>query len=504
MKHGVSQWQDTTQDTRRMWVILALAAALRLAIGAYAPLGVDEAYATAIAREFSWSFFDHPPLGFWAPIAMARLTGVDYPLVLRFPALLFGAGAVWLIHLMGRDLGGARAAFWSTVLFAVSPGFALAGVFILPDGPLAVFSAAAVLMLVRIVKAGEQATTRQWVWVGVWLALALASKYQAALIPVSALVFAVVTPVGRRWFARPGPYVASLVGLLGLLPVVLWNAEHGWASFVFHAGRTGDGVQLVNFARMVLGQFLYLLPPVLIVGAVGIWAALKSGVAERQLVALIALGPIVMFNVIFLFSAKSFPHWAIPGWQFSMPLAGVWLAGASEGARRRTGVWLTGFAIAIYGALLLVVLHVNTGILTRFGQDTTPAWDYTVDAFDYGDLRPALVARGDLADVALLAAPGWIAAGQMSLALHGEYPVRVLWGNRHHFAFMEGPRQGGTALLLEPVRLDDADARLAKLLAKVRNIDPQAQALAPVILDRGDRPYLAVNVIRMRLPPLER
>ncbi len=73
MKHGVSQWQDTTQDTRRMWVILALAAALRLAIGAYAPLGVDEAYATAIAREFSWSFFDHPPLGFWAPIAMARL-----------------------------------------------------------------------------------------------------------------------------------------------------------------------------------------------------------------------------------------------------------------------------------------------------------------------------------------------------------------------------------------------------------------------------------------------
>ncbi len=479
--------------------MLGLGVALRLAMAIYTPLGVDEAYAVAIAREFSWSFFDHPPLGFWAPVAAARLTGLEWPLILRLPDLLFGALAAWLIYLIAQALAGRRAGLYALALFGFAPAFALAGVFILPDGPLAPASALAVYGLVRIVQAGRAATLGQWLVVGLALALGLASKYQAGLIPLSVLAFAVATPGGRRWFATPGPYAASALGLVGLAPVLWWNAQTGWASFVFHSGRTGDGLQLANFARMAAGQTLYLTPPVLVLGLVAMRAAFRSRDAAQGLVAAVALGPVAVFNLLYLFSAESFPHWTMLGWQFAMPLAGVWLAAAPPARRRQALRWAAGAGALTWALLLLAVVHLNTGLLTRLAA-TPPAWDRTTNAFDYRGLAPALAARGDLEGVELLASRDWIEAGAMSLAFAGRLPMRVLWGNPHHFAFMRANRRGGTALLLAPDTIARARAALPGLLERARAIDPQARALAPVILPRGGRDYAAVNVIRLHLP----
>ena len=499
MDHTATDAPLGGQDRRRFWALLALAVALRLAMAVYTPLGVDEAYAVAIAREFSWSFFDHPPLGFWAPVAAARLSGLEWPLVLRLPDLVFGALAAWLIYLTAQALGGRRAGLYALALFGFAPAFALAGVFILPDGPLAPASALAVYWLVKIVRAGAAATLAQWLWVGAGLALALASKYQAGLIPISVLAFAVATPDGRRWFATPGPYVASAIGLVGLAPVLWWNAQNGWASFVFQGGRTGDGLQLANFARMALGQAVYLTPPVLVLAIVAMRAAFRSRDPAQLLVAAVALGPVALFNLLYLFSAESFPHWTMLGWQFAMPLAGVWLARATPARRCRALRWVAGVAALTWALLLLAVAHLNTGVLTRLAA-SPPAWDRTTNAFDYSGLAPALAARGDLEGVDLIASRDWIEAGSMSLAFAGRLPLRVLWGNPHHFAFMRANRRGGTALLLAPDTIARARAALPELLARARAIDPGAQALAPVILPRGGRDYAAVNVIRLHLP----
>ena len=39
------------------------------------------------------------------------------------------------------------------------------------------------------------------------------------------------------WFARPAPYLAALVALAIVAPVVVWNARHGWVSFAFQGAR---------------------------------------------------------------------------------------------------------------------------------------------------------------------------------------------------------------------------------------------------------------------------
>ena len=488
---------------RNLLLLIGAVAAFRLIMAAVVPLGVDEAYAVAAAREFSLSFFDHPPLGFLSPVLMAWLTGLEHPFVLRLPDLLYGALAAWLMWKIGLELGGRRAALWGLALFGLSPVFVFAGVAILPDGPLEMASAGTVLWLVRIARAEGPAPPGHWLRAGAWLAVALASKYQAGLIPISVFVFALLHPRARRWLLGPGPYLAAAVALLGLLPVLLWNMQHGWASFAFHAGRTGDGLQPLNALRMALGQVIYLLPPVFYAGLMGIVAALKSGRIERQLVAAVALGPILMFNLIYLFSAHSFPHWTMPGWQFAMPLGGLWLAESGPRRQKRMRLWLALFLLPVAIALIALALHTRTGLLTRFTHEAPPKWDHTIDVFDYTPLDAKLRARGDLDGIRLIAVPGWMSAGPMSLALGGRYPVRVLWGNRHHFPYLEGQRQGGAALVLEPVRLGQAKARAETLLAKLREIDPQVEALKPVVLSRGGVPYVAVLVFRLTLPPAE-
>jgi len=485
-------------DRTWLWRILLLSLVVRTLLAALMPLGVDEAYAIAVAREFSWSFFDHPPLGFWSPVVAANLTGIEHPLIYRAPTLIYGTFTTWLLYAIGRDLAGSRAGLWAALLHALTPWFLLAGVIVLPDGPLGVGSAIAVLWLVRNAKSADPAPMRHWVWLGLGLALALASKYQAALIPIATLVFMAMSPVGRRWFLQPGPYVAALIGLIGLVPVVVWNVGNGWASLAFQSGRTGDGVNVDTLALMLAGQAVYLLPPLIVLALVALWRALRSGSAERQLLALIALGPIIAFNIIYLFSNSSFPHWTMPGWIFALPLIGAWLAGSAQQTLHRARNWLLGFAVPMIVLIFVASLHLSTGLLTRF-NDPLPKWDRTTDLFDYSPLYPALQTRGDLADIDVIAARTWITAGFMSTALQGRWPIRVMTGAKHHFPFMSGQTMPGAALLLEPGLIGEAEAKQAAMLQWAQKIDPAAFALEPVILSRGGRPYVAVTVIRFNI-----
>ncbi len=485
-------------DLRWFWRVLWLSLGARALLALLLPLGVDEAYMLAAAREFSLSFFDHPPLGFWSPVLATILSGVEHPFIYRIPTLIYGTLTMGLLYGIGREIGNRRTGLLTAVLYAISPMFFVAGVAVLPDGPLSVGSAFCVLWLVRIAKSTGPVPLAHWVYVGAGLAVALASKYQAALIPVATLVFMLATPAGRRWFLQPGIYLAALIGLLGLLPVLLWNMQNGWASFVFHGARTGNGLNPGNFATMLLGQAVYLLPPVLMLAIIGIWRGVRCGRPEQVLLAYIALAPILAFNAIYLISNQSFPHWTMPGWIFALPLAGLFLAQLELRRQRRYRTALIGFGAPMLVLLALLAAHTRTGILTRFLSPTPPAWDQTQDVFDYSPMLKILTERGDLQGVDLIASRNWITAGFMSTGLQGNWPIRVLSDPKHHFYFMQGEAETGVALLLDPRLNSNVNKALPGLMDVARRIDPQAVALKPIRLNRGGIPYITVNVIRLR------
>ncbi len=95
---------------RTLWLV-AIGIVARFALAAAIGLGVDESYVVSIARYFSLSYFDHPPLHFWLVKLMALATGSEYVLLLRTPFILLFAGSTWLMHRITSRCFGERPVF---------------------------------------------------------------------------------------------------------------------------------------------------------------------------------------------------------------------------------------------------------------------------------------------------------------------------------------------------------------------------------------------------------
>lgn len=432
---------------RPIWRILALSLALRGLFAAILPLGTDEAYALAVGRSFSLSFFDHPPLGFWAPAAAEWVFGSNEPFLLRLPSLIFGTIAIWGFYLCGRALGGEKAGIWTAILAALAPMVMFSGLMILPDAPLYPALIFTLYALIRLAQGGQA-----WVLGGVSLGVALASKYQAGLLPISLLIWMVTSQIGRGWFLRPGFYLALGLSSLGLLPVLIWNMVHDWASFTFHTGRAGGGFAPMNFALMALGQMIYLLPPILVWAVMGVIEPRLWRDPVRRMVMILALGPILLFNAIYLNSQDTLAHWTMAGWIMILPLLQI-----TDRARN----WLIGFALPIYGTALVVALQLATGFLPI---QTTPLIPMRATATAVQD-------SGVLQGADFIAAKNWIEAGHIAAALGPNPPMRVLT-DPHHFAYMAQPKGRGIFLTITD--------QTAKALAFAKVYDAQATVLPPI------------------------
>lgn len=475
-----------------IWWIIGAALVLRGIFAAILPFGTDEAYALAVGRSFSLSFFDHPPLGFWAPAAMEAM-GAQSVFFYRFGSLVLGGVAIWFLYLTGRRLGGEQAGLWTAALAAMAPAISYSGALVLPDAPLFAAMAATLYCLVRLAQ-GEHGKLALWAGGGVALGVALASKYQAGLLPLALLVWLAVTPSHWHWLRRPGFYLAIAISLLGLAPVVVWNITHDWVSFAFHGDRAGGGLNLGNFVTMGVAQAIYLLPVILfwalrVISLGALWRQ-----AETRLLILLGLAPIVMFNAIYAVSQGTLPHWTMPGWLVLLPLVGVVLA---QGRWRHGKAWLLGMGVPLHLALFVVALHLQSGVLTRH-LETPPGWDQTAPFVPLRATRDALAQAGVLTDVDFLAAPNWIEAGHIAAALGGDLPMRVIGGRAHHFQFMAPQTGPGAGVLISIATREGQVAETERLIALATAQGYQARALGAVSVDRGGRPYFALPVIALR------
>ncbi len=481
-------------DPNQIWqqragLLLLAGMVFKLVVAWSFPLGVDEAYAVAVAREFSWSFYDHPPVGFWLPVASASVFG-ESALAYRLPFVLCGLGTGALLYLIGAHLGGAKAGFYTLLVFLIAPHMLFgSGAFVVPDGPLNLGGALVTCAMVHMAD-DDTPPMRFWVLGGFGLLLAMGSKYQAGLIPFGVLSFMFLTTGRWRWITQPGFWVAVGMGLVGVAPVIFWNIANDWVSFGFHGSRTERSLQLGNFAAMLAGQLIYLLPATFVLALIGLRRAFSANPSQRVL-AHLALWPIILFNLIYLFSDASFPHWTMPGFVFALPLVGLALA---EGISR---VWrwaYIGFGGMIWGLVLVLLVHIPSGVLAP--DEGIASWDRTEEVFDWSALASSLEVSVGFDGTQVILADSWIEAGQLSSGLamgQGHAPVIRVLGLPHHFGFMSGSRAQGEALYLVPDRADRLDADAA--LSRAQQIDPNARPLGHVILPRGARPYAGVVVI---------
>ena len=120
-------------ELRLVIFLLALLAA-RLIANALArtDLVVDEAQYWSWSRELDFGYFSKPPLLAWLIRGTTQLCGNGEACVRSFPPLL-SAIATWFVFLTGRALYGARAGFWSAIVFDTLPVIAFLAAAITTD-----------------------------------------------------------------------------------------------------------------------------------------------------------------------------------------------------------------------------------------------------------------------------------------------------------------------------------------------------------------------------------
>jgi 4-amino-4-deoxy-L-arabinose transferase-like glycosyltransferase len=429
-------------------LVIAIATVLRIAVAVMLPVGEDEAYAIGIARQFSASYFDHPPLHFWLVGGWAKLWGNESLWLLRLPFVALAAVSSWLIFVLTRRLFGAAAGLWALVLFNVAPVYGVAhGTLVLPDGPLLAASLGVAVVLARIV--ADDSGGRQlgrWALAGVLAGLALLSKYHGVLLLVGAFGF-LLTTRQRRWLGTPGPWLAAAIALVMFLPVIWWNWQHDWASFAFQSGRSdGSKLDAGRVLQSLGAQSAYLVPWFFVALAVVLVRAWLGGPKReaRWLLACLGTLPIVIFTLLTIRSA-GLPHWQMPGWVFVLPLLGEALAGLRPFLRGVSKAIVAVTALAVAGIVGVGIAQARWGML-----ELKP--DPTVMLQPWDELAGQLASRGLATDGhTFIASRNWRRAGQLNYLFGKSVPVLCLCGDARHFRYEQNLADyaGWTGVLID-------------------------------------------------------
>lgn len=263
-----------------------------------------------------WGYYSKPPGIAWQIFLGTHLFGSN-ELGVRILSLLLPIPMALLIKKIVCSLtSDTRTGYLTGLAFLLSPLGMSASILATTDGGLLLFGLAAVYFALQ-----ENSPIRT----GISLALGALWKWMAFSLLIPITLYKCI----RREWSVSAFLITCLAALLGLLPSLLWNIHHGFATFR-HVGGTLFNIHsshpapnpLFFFLAGVLlispGFFLLSLPPFF------------SWKKDKAL--LVKISVITIFGSLFIasFFRKMQGNWAVLGQIFLFPLMGCYLAAAKR------------------------------------------------------------------------------------------------------------------------------------------------------------------------------
>ncbi|HEY2779175.1 MAG TPA: glycosyltransferase family 39 protein [Steroidobacteraceae bacterium] len=275
--------------------LIIYAFVLRLVYAGSVELMPEETYYWNYSRHLDFGYLDHPPMVAWLIRAATALFG-QTEFGVRAGALFCGAVTSIFVYKLARNLFGEAAALAALLLTQALPYFFLSGLLMTPDAAMVAAWAGSLYFLERALLGGQ---SRAWWLAGLCLGIGMISKYSIALLGLAAALFMLWDRESRRWWRRPEPYFAALIALAVFSPVIIWNAQHDWASFAFQTSRRL--AEKPQFAlHKLIGSIVVLITPMGVLAASALLrrpagSPLPGSIRRRRLLGLAILVPLSVF-----------------------------------------------------------------------------------------------------------------------------------------------------------------------------------------------------------------
>jgi 4-amino-4-deoxy-L-arabinose transferase-like glycosyltransferase len=216
--------------TKNIFIFLTALFAIKVALSVLFPVFGDEAYYYIWSLHPQLSYFDHPPMVSWLISLSHFVFPAGNSFSLRFPFVLlsFLTSLIWLKILSDKKVG-ANTQFLFFVFMALNPLLGIGSIVATPDVGLVFFWSLAYLFFERLLSTNK---IIDYALLGLSLGLGFCSKYHIVLFVISGLIYLAFSQQFKK-LKLVGVLSTLVLGGLSSLPVVIWNSQNNWASFLF-------------------------------------------------------------------------------------------------------------------------------------------------------------------------------------------------------------------------------------------------------------------------------
>ena len=352
------QYSKIDYPKKTIWLI-GIAIIVKVALSFLLELGNDEVYYYTYAVQPDWNHFDHPPMvGWMIQLSTLNLNWVS-TLSMRLGSILAAAISTWIVFRIGALIHNERAGWIAALLYTCSIYTSIiAGLFIMPDSPQLLFFTGSIYLMIKWVVKPHLFTKLNWLVLGLLIGLATLSKVHGLYLWVGFGGFLLFHQL--KTLKQPFLYIAVIITLLALIPILYWNIAYDFITYKFHSKRVlHSGIQVASFFQQIAGEFFYQNPLVYISCLIPLLQFKKlkaifqvqstSNQKSTSLVSLLlwlSLPLIALFWSISLFN-PTLPHWTGPGFIALFLLAGVYWSETSKKLIPNLIQWALGFFVVL-------------------------------------------------------------------------------------------------------------------------------------------------------------
>ncbi|EKQ67079.1 PMT family glycosyltransferase, 4-amino-4-deoxy-L-arabinose transferase [Leptolyngbyaceae cyanobacterium JSC-12] len=238
----------------------------------------DEAYYWLWGQHPDFSYYDHPPFQAWIQGLFTKLLGQSF-FTLRLPNLMSNGIFFYTYYQITQYLYGKNRMYYFGVAIALliaSPLYFLFLSLAWHDHWLITFSLIAAFQFIQFLDSytsDGKGNSKRLYAAAIALGLALLCKYNAIFVGIGCLATMVANKQWHKLLRDRRLYLAVLITVCFLLPILIWNITNDFQSFRYYSDRSIDNTGF----RLKIGEMLgFIAFSILMLSPINVWAIVQS------------------------------------------------------------------------------------------------------------------------------------------------------------------------------------------------------------------------------------